>query len=96
MEQVGLPVFRGRYLNGDGTFSISLRNGTLHVVPVALTSVKGRPVPEVYLDKIRRHNLADAMNSDARAQAALDRLAEIQVKDNQLILVPKNTQPPPE
>src|SRR6266404_3546892 len=27
MEQVGLPVFRGRYLNGDGTFSVSLRNG---------------------------------------------------------------------
>jgi hypothetical protein len=91
MEHVGLPVFRGRYLNGNGTFSVSLRNGALHVVPVSLTSVKGRPVPEVYMDKIRRQNLAQNMNNDARARAALDQLADIQVKENQLILVPKKS-----
>jgi hypothetical protein len=91
MEQVGLPVFRGRYLNGNGTFSVSLRNGALHVVPVSLSSVKGRPVPEVYMDKIRRQNLAQNMNDDARARAALDKLADIQVKENQLILVPKKS-----
>jgi hypothetical protein len=44
------------------------------------------------MDKIRRHNLAENMNSDARAHAALDKLADIQVKENQLILVPRKAQ----
>jgi hypothetical protein len=92
MEQVGLPVFHGRYLNANGIFSVSLRNGSLDVAPVALTSIKGRPVPDIYMDKIRRHNLAENMNSDARAHAALDKLADIQVKENQLILVPRKAQ----
>jgi len=92
MEQVGLPVFHGRYLNANGIFSVSLRNGSLHVAPVALTSIKGRPVPDIYMDKIRRHNLAENMNGDARAHAALDKLADIQVKGNQLILVPRKAQ----
>ena len=91
MEQLGLPMFRGRYLNANGAFTVSLRNGQLQVTAITLTSAKGRTVPEIYMDKIRRHNLAQDMNSDARIQVALDRIADIQVKDNQLILVPKKT-----
>jgi len=89
MEQLGLPMFRGRYLNANGVFTISLRNGQLHVTPIALTSAKGRTVPEIYMDKIRRHNLAQDMNSDARVRVALERVADIQVSDNQLMVVPK-------
>src|SRR5580765_455898 len=48
MEEAGLPVFRGRYLSGVGTFSISLRNGMLHITATAIESANGRPVPEIY------------------------------------------------
>jgi hypothetical protein len=92
MEEAGLPIFRGRYLSGIGTFNILLRNGMLHITATAIQSTKGKPVPEVYMEKVRRQNLARDINSDTRAQAALDRIADIQIKETNLIIVPKKSE----
>ena len=81
MEQP--PVFRGRYLNGDGTFSVSC--GMALRRARGLTSIKGRPVPE-FTWMIRQHNLAE-WNSDARLRLPRS-AADIQVKA-QLILLPR-------
>jgi hypothetical protein len=88
MEQLGLPMFKGRYLNGDGVFTISFRNGMLYITAMKLT-VKGKTVPDTYMEKIRRQNLADNLNHDPRGQAGLKQLKDIQVKDDQLLIVPK-------
>jgi hypothetical protein len=96
-ERVGLPMFRGRYLNATGTFNVELRNGLLFLTAKTLT-VKGRAVPEAYMEKIRMQNLAADFNNDPRAKAALSKLKEIQVKDGKMIFVPKgaaSTTPPP-
>jgi hypothetical protein len=93
MEQVGLPMFKGRYLNGEGMFTISFRNGHLYINAMKLT-VKGRVIPEPYMDKIRQQNLAENMNQDPRGKAALSRLKDIQVKDDQLMIVPKGSGKP--
>jgi len=45
MDEAGLPMFRGRYLNGSGTFSLSLRNGILRLTAQEI-AVKGKPLPE--------------------------------------------------
>ncbi len=88
LDQLGLRVFRGRYLNGTGKFMILLQNGVLEVTPESIV-VKGKPLPAVYMDKIRTVNLAAGFNTDRRAATALGHLQAIQVQDGRLILVPK-------
>lgn len=91
MAEAGLPAFRGRYLNGAGTFKLSVRNGLLYLTAQTI-DVKGKPLPEVYMQKIRTENLARNLNSDPRASAALDRIQNIQVKDGKVVIVPKENQ----
>src|SRR5258707_5547190 len=67
MEQIGLPVFRGRFLNGTGTFELFFRNGMLRITPQKFV-VRERAVPEMYMEKIRKQNLAGDLNHNARAQ----------------------------
>ena len=88
MDQLGLPVFQGRYLNGTGTFDLAFHNGVIRLSPRSFV-VKGKPVPDVYMDKARKQNLASDMNQDARAKAAMERLQEIKVQENKLMIVPK-------
>ena len=88
MEQIGLPAFHGRYLNGTGTFELAFRNGMVRIAPQTFV-VHGKPVPEHYMDVIRKHNLAGNINHDARAQVAMDKLQDIKVKDGKLVIVPK-------
>jgi hypothetical protein len=88
MDEVGLPVFKGRYLNGTGTFNLALRNGLLRLTAESIV-VKGKPVPDVYMQKIRTQNLVRNINSDPRASIALGHFQDIEVKDGKLVLVPK-------
>jgi hypothetical protein len=88
LDDLGLALFRGRYLNGSGIFSIALRNGDLLVTADSLV-VKGRPLPGVYMDKIRSQNLAANMSNNPRASVALNHLQDIKISDGKLVLVPK-------
>jgi hypothetical protein len=87
MEQIGLPL-KGRYLNGQATFNVALHNGMLYVTP-AVIEVKGKPLPDAYLEKLRRENLAGGVNENSKASIALNRLEAIEVKDGKVILIPK-------
>ena len=91
MDQLGLPIFRGRYLNGTGAFELSFRNGILRITPQSFV-VRGKPVPEMYMEKIRKQNLAGDINHNARAQVAMDKLQDIKIKEGKLVLVPKGKQ----
>ena len=84
-----LNMFKGRYLNGSGTFNLAFRNGVLFVSPQTVT-VKGKPLPENYMREIRKQNLAAKLASDPEAAAVLQGLEDIQVKDGKLLLLPKD------
>jgi hypothetical protein len=88
MEDLGLPVFHGRYLNGTATFKLSFNDGFLRINP-DMVLAKGRPLPAVYMDKIRKTNLAHDLNANPRAAAALQRLQDIRVKEGKLIIMAK-------
>jgi hypothetical protein len=88
LREIGLSVFKGRYLNGSATFSLSFSNGVLWVAPQTII-VKGRPVPEVYMQEIRKQNLAAGLANEPAAVAVLQGLQEIQVKEGKLVAVPK-------
>jgi hypothetical protein len=88
LADLGLGIFRGRYLNGTGIFAVGLQKGNLIVTPDVL-AVKGKPLPAVYMDKIRSQNLAESLNNNPRASVGLNRLQEIRISDGRLVLVPK-------
>ena len=86
-DQAGFSLFRGRYLNGMGTFGVSLENGLLRLTPVEFR-VKGKLLPPVAASKIATL-AAKNINDNSRASVALNRLQSIQVKDGKLIFTPK-------
>jgi hypothetical protein len=88
LAELGLPFFRGRYLNGTGVFAVGLHRGDLLVTADSL-AVKNKPLPAVYMDKIRSENLAANLSSNPRASVALNHLQDVRVGDGKLILVPK-------
>lgn len=88
LDQLGRPIFKGRYLNGSGTFSVSLQSGVLWASPQQL-EVKGRPLPARYMDRLRHENLAAGANNDPKIASALSQLESIQVKDGKVTIVPK-------
>lgn len=90
LREIGLSVFKGRYLNGSATFNLSFTNGVLSVAPQTII-VKGRPVPEVYMQEIRKQNLAANLANEPAAVAVLQGLKDMRVKDGKLVVVPKET-----
>ena len=88
LQEIGWKMVKGRYLNGRGTFNVSLQHGVLSVAPQTI-EVKGKPVPDMYMQAIRNQNFAAALTNQPNATALLQGLQDIHVKDGKLIVVPK-------
>jgi hypothetical protein len=91
LHEVGLRMFKGRFLNGSGTFNLSFREGMLFITPQTI-QVKGKPLPEVYMQEIRKQNLATALTNNSSTVAVLKGLQDIQVKAGKVVIVPKEQQ----
>ena len=89
LQDVGLTMFKGRYLNGSATFHVGFRDGVLIVTPQTFL-VKGRPVPEVYMQQIRKENFAAGLTNEPNAVAVLKGLQDIEVKEGKVVIVPKH------
>lgn len=87
LDGVGLKMLRGRYFNGSGDLSFSLNNGKM-VLNVKSLSVKGKPVPEQWMQGIRSQNLADTWTNNPDFGDAFSRLESIRIHDGKLIIVP--------
>jgi hypothetical protein len=88
LDQLGLSAFKGRYLNGEVVIRLSFQNGVLEVYAESV-HVKGKPIPSIYMNRLRQQNLAAGINKDSRTSAALEKLEKIQVEDGKLIIVPQ-------
>ncbi len=95
--QVSIPlsglgwVGRGRYLNGEATFDVSLKNGVL-IVTAQEVKVKGRPLPETFMKQLRRENLAKDAYKDPKNAEVLRRLDTIQIDGDRAIIKARETQ----
>jgi len=85
---LGAPVLQDRYLNGEASFDVSLRDGSLVVIADELT-VNGQQLPEEYQTAIRNENLAQAANDNPDFAAAMEKLDRIEVEGSTLTIVPK-------
>ncbi len=88
LDDLGWRIFRGRYLNGSGIFALGVHSGQLVLTAESLV-VKGKPLPGVYMDKIRSQNLAEGLNNNPRASVGLNHLQEIRISDGKVVVVPK-------
>jgi hypothetical protein len=81
-------MMEGRYLNGSAEFTINLVDGRLLVFLESL-EVRGKPVPEEFMKKIRSENLAKEAQSDPEIVSIINGLKSIDVADGYLTIIPK-------
>jgi hypothetical protein len=67
---------------------VSLQNGLLAITYKEIL-VKDKPLPGVYMDKIRQQNFAAGINNNSKTSIGLNRLQSIELKDGKLVLIPK-------
>lgn len=84
----GLRMLKGRYFNGSGEFVVSLHEGRL-MLNVKSLSVKGKPLPEQFMQPLRAQNFADVWTNDVDFNQALAKLQEVKIESGKLIVVPK-------
>lgn len=84
----GLKILRGRYFNGSGDFAVSLHDGRLSLNIKSL-SVKGKPLPERFLQPLRQENFADAWTNDVEFNQTVAKLKEIKIENGTLHVIPK-------
>jgi hypothetical protein len=85
----------GRYLNGSGNFAVSLHDGNLRLGVESL-SVKGRPLPEKFLEGLRTQNFAQSWTNDPNLNEAIGKFREIKIEDGKLTVIPKVQQSQPQ
>jgi hypothetical protein len=78
-------IGRGRYLNGEATFNVSLENGVL-IVTAKEIRVKGKALPESIMSQLRQENLAKEAYKDPKNAEAIRKLESIKVQDGQVII----------
>jgi len=89
--QVSIPLSglgwlgKGRYLNGEAAFKVSLENGVL-IVTAEEVKVKGQPLPESFMKRLRQENLAKDAYKDPKNAEAIRKLDSIQVEDGRAII----------
>jgi hypothetical protein len=87
LSEAGLTMFEGRYLNGIATFGFSLNHGALGL-RVDNFQVRGKSLPKLLMERIRKQDLAQKLKPDLHAASALDRLQDVRVRDGKLVIVP--------
>lgn len=81
-------IARDRYFNGEVLFNVSLKGGAL-IVHADKASVHGKPLPEAFMKKLRKENLAREVHRYPKTSEAISKLEGIEIQDGQLVLKPK-------
>ncbi len=92
LESIGLPLFKGRYLNGEADIKASLISGVL-IVTLDSIEVNGKRPPEQMLQELRRQNLVQDITKDADNAEMIRKLDSIQIKDGKIIVTARAKTP---
>ncbi|MEM9015442.1 MAG: hypothetical protein AAGC68_00415 [Verrucomicrobiota bacterium] len=78
---------RDKYFNGEVTLSIDMR-AQRPALFIEELSVAGRPLPQELMEAFRSENLLKEAQSDPELKKFFDKISEIKIENNQLIVVP--------
>jgi hypothetical protein len=85
LEKLGLPMLKGRYLNGEADLKASLKDGVL-IVTLDGIEVNGQRPPDQIMNDIRKQNLAKDAYKDAKNAERIRKIESLEVKDGKIIL----------
>ena len=80
---------KGRYLNGTAVIRIELEAQRL-VVFIDSLEMRGKTLPDAFMDGFRSQNLAKDANNDPELSKLIKKLESIKVEDGKLFIIPKN------
>jgi hypothetical protein len=92
LDKTGIPFTKGRFLNGVCTFQPSMQNGVLVVTAQSIV-VKGKPLPEVIMSRIRPLNLAEKANQDPNNAKPIHRFESFAFEEDTAVIKGKETHP---
>lgn len=93
-SEVSIPLeglgekFKGRYLNGAASFNVAMVGSQL-AIHVADIEVKGKRLPENFMEGMRAENMAKEVNKNPDLRPILDRIESISVQTGQITIMPK-------
>jgi hypothetical protein len=87
-----VPGGEGRFFNGAGQFDVSLQEGEL-IVQLVDATVAGQPIPPAVMAGIRKQNLAEKFQEDAKLSRMLKKFEQIEVDGDRVILTLKRRSP---
>lgn len=87
MPTDAIPGAKGRYFNASVTLNVSLEQGVL-IVTVEDAETNGEPVPPVFMNALRKENLAKDVYKDPKTAEIIRRFDRLIIEDNRIILKP--------
>ena len=85
LDEFNLNSDTRRYVNGSGSFKISVREGKLSVI-IQSIEIKGKTLPAAVQRAIAGVNLFENAEMDPETMMLLDHLKTFEVRDGKLIL----------
>ena len=85
LPDMGPLKLKGRYLNGIGTFKVSLTKGDLDV-RLQDVEVKGKPIPPQILQELRKQDFGEEIQRDQQGAAAIRQIDSVEIKDGKVII----------
>lgn len=85
LDNLPLPMFKGRYLNGKADVKASLFDGEL-IVHLDAIEVKGKPFPPEFMTEMRKQNLAKDITKDKDTAEVLRKIESLEIKDDKIVL----------
>jgi hypothetical protein len=80
-----IGIVRGRYLNGEADFKVSLRDGVL-IGTLDSIEVNGKRPPDEIMKGIREQNLFKDAYKDEKNASRIRKLESVEVKDGKIIV----------
>lgn len=80
-----VPGFSGRFLNGTITLNVFLKNGILVATAKEMT-VNGRPLPENFMEGLRKKNLAEKMMEDPELGKSISRWKTLEIEGGRMVI----------
>jgi hypothetical protein len=94
LPDIGPLKLKGRYLNGSAGFKVALDNGQLDL-RVQEVIVNGKPLPPVFLNELKKENLAQEVQNNPDNAKVINKLESIEVRDGKVVVRSKGTEPKP-
>lgn len=94
IDKLGIPFpgfiadrVSGKYFNGSITVEITTIGGQPAVF-IQNIAAGDTPIPQVLIDSLKTENLLQNQNSDPKMQKAMEKIQEIKIENNQIVVTP--------